>query len=170
MEKYTLTEADEIRLLSKYAVDGDCWRWTGGYFQSTGYGIFNVKMSDGVWRPTTSHRAMYVALVGPIPAGFQIDHLCRNRACCNPSHLEAVPPRTNVLRSTSPAAFQAIQTHCIRGHEFTPENTYSKPGTNKRECRICMRARDNRRDRKGYVPPCRQNGYPQSMRKRKPST
>jgi hypothetical protein len=83
----------------------------------------------------------YEELVGPIPAKMVIDHLCRVRHCVNPEHMEPVTDRINVVeRGTGLAAVRARQTHCIRGHEFTPENTgrQSKSGT--RFCKACALA------------------------------
>jgi hypothetical protein len=106
-----------------------CWNWRGG--TRTGYGRSAV---DG--RLTESHRLAYELLVGPIPDGLQIDHLCRNRACCNPLHLEPVTQRENVLRSEALSAKNARKTHCPRGHAFTDENTYvDRDGW--RRCRKC---------------------------------
>jgi len=76
-----------------------------------------------------AHRAMYVLMVGAIPDGLMLDHLCRNRACVNPGHLEPVTHAENQRRGV------LARTHCKWGHEFTPENTYV--GGGKRTCRIC---------------------------------
>ncbi|MEU5130018.1 HNH endonuclease signature motif containing protein [Streptomyces mobaraensis] len=115
-----------------------CWQWSGP-LDRDGYGR--------VWhngRNALAHRVAYEMLRGPIPAGLELDHLCRNRACVNPHHLDAVPHRTNVLRGTSWAARRARQTHCLRGHEFTEDTTYRAPnGT--RKCRVCGRERSRRR-------------------------
>lgn len=122
---------------------GDCWEWTGGC-DTQGYGRFYF--SPGHY--DLSHRHAWVVLVGPIPAGMQLDHLCRNRRCVNPDHLEPVTRRVNILRGYSPVAIRARQTECIRGHEFTPENTRIKNGY--RNCRACHRADQflrNRRNR-----------------------
>jgi hypothetical protein len=73
---------------------------------------------------------MYSAVKGAIPDGLHIDHLCRNRACCHPDHLEAVTPRENVRRGV-----RSQVTHCPKGHEYTPENTKVKRG--RRNCRAC---------------------------------
>lgn len=110
---------------------GPCWLWTG--YLHRGYGQFHADQTT-----YRAHRFAYEEIVGPIPDGLEIDHLCRVRSCCNPSHLEPVTHRVNVLRSESFAAKYAAQTHCRRGHEFTPENTYVSP-KNQRECRTCHR-------------------------------
>lgn len=114
--------------------DNECWEWAGGHF-SEGYGAVVI---DGKTRLT--HRVAYEKVVGQIPDGLGIDHLCRNRGCCNPSHLEAVTTRVNVLRGVGVTAENARKTHCIHGHEFTPENTRVRPGRG-RECWTCHRER-----------------------------
>jgi hypothetical protein len=103
-------------------------------------------MRDGK-RNQFAHRLAYELFVGPIPEGQTIDHLCRNRPCVNPGHLEVVDMRTNLLRGSSPTAQNARKTHCKHGHEFTPENTALKQGRY-RICRTC-RARRNREYRRG---------------------
>jgi hypothetical protein len=116
---------------------GDCWEWTGRLFWD-GYGV--------VWyrrKQKRAHRMMYELLVGPIPDGLQIDHLCRNPKCVNPDHLEPVTQRENLLRGMSKPARQLRQTHCMHGHELTPDNTYAWRG--ERHCRVCRRAADSRR-------------------------
>ncbi len=113
-----------------------CWEWIG-YDGPNGYG--RVKL---VGRNILAHRAVYEALVGTIPEGAELDHLCRNRRCVNPAHLEPVTRRVNVLRGVAPAAVNAKKTHCIRGHEYTPENTragINRAGHPTRACRTCIR-------------------------------
>jgi hypothetical protein len=86
-----------------------------------------------------AHRFAYQMLVGPIPEGLTLDHLCRNTGCCNPEHLEAVTHRDNVLRGVSFAAVNAVKTECPRGHPYDSENTYIVPSTGGRLCRLCQR-------------------------------
>jgi hypothetical protein len=109
-----------------------CWIWTAAL--NDGYGVF--------WtgeRNTYAHRFAYEQLVGEIPTGLQIDHLCRNRSCVNPEHMEPVTGRVNILRGYTFAAQQASRTHCPEGHAFTEENTYRRG--NHRECLKCRRRR-----------------------------
>lgn len=91
------------------------------------------------------HRLAYALLRGPIQDGLTLDHLCRNPSCCNPEHLEPVTAAENIRRGTQGQA-QASKTHCVRGHEFTPENTYRPPGKNERACRECQRINGRKND------------------------
>lgn len=106
---------------------GDCWIWLGGKTGS-GYGAIR---HDG--KNHSTHRAMWQELVGPIPDGYHIDHLCRVRACCNPDHLEPVPPATNVRRALVGRRWKT----CKRGHEWNGANTYVYPDGH-RQCRACL--------------------------------
>jgi hypothetical protein len=131
------------RLLSRAIIDWqtDCWNWTGA-IAATGYGrISRGAKSQG---SEYTHRVAWELWNGPIPPGLTIDHLCRNTACCNPAHLEAVSYRTNVLRSSNPAAANALKTHCKRGHEFDLLNTIHHGGGG-RSCRACRRVYRNKK-------------------------
>lgn len=121
---------------------GGCWEWQASRMPN-GYGRF-VRDEGG---STLTHRIAYEMLVGPIPAGLQIDHLCRNRGCVNPAHLEPVTARQNVLRSESMAAHHAKKTHCPAGHPYAGDNLHiDRSGS--RICRACHRQHEqNRRDR-----------------------
>jgi hypothetical protein len=91
-----------------------------------GYGRFGV---DG--RPKLVHVWIYEYYIGPIPDGWEVDHLCRNKACCNPDHLEAVPREENQRR------WLAAKTACVRGHSYAERGFVDSAG--KRRCRICTR-------------------------------
>lgn len=124
---------------AKYVVvvPSGCWIWCGGG-AGNGYGKFNV-----LGRAVFSHRHSYEMVKGPIPAGLTIDHLCRVSSCVNPDHMEAVTHRVNCLRGVSPAAINALKTHCVHGHSLSDAYSYGLNG--ERRCRICTRARMRRR-------------------------
>lgn len=109
-----------------------CWIWLG-HTCKLGYGRlrYNGKMSQ-------AHAISYNIHVGAIPFGLELDHTCKLRCCVNPDHLEPVTHLENVRRGDSPSALHARQTHCINGHEFTPENTYLWDNR-MRQCRACGR-------------------------------
>ncbi|MER7726417.1 HNH endonuclease signature motif containing protein [Streptomyces sp. NPDC096323] len=115
-------------------VTGRCHVWTRATNEK-GYGTF------WLGRTVKAYRYGYELAFGPIPAGLDVDHRCRNRACVRPSHLRAVTHRVNLLASTNHAALRAAQTHCMRGHAFDAENTI-RAKNNTRKCRTCKRAAD----------------------------
>lgn len=109
-------------------LDPFCWTWTGSR-NGRNYGSFSI---NGRRRGT--HRLAYELLVGPIPDGLQIDHLCRVTCCCNPAHLEPVTPRVNVQRAVCP------DLRCPQGHPLAEPNIIIKPrpnGVKIRNCRVC---------------------------------
>ena len=114
-----------LRFWSKVRVVG-CWEFDA-YHDRDGYALF----SDGDRKTVRAHRFAYELLVGPIPEGLVLDHLCRNRGCVNPDHVEPVTSRTNVLRGV-----EATAETCRRGHPFDECNTYERP-SGRRSCKRC---------------------------------
>lgn len=109
-----------------------CWIWPG--YTVSGYAVKKLNK-----RRFLVHRETYTTLVGAIPLGKQLDHLCRTRACVNPFHLEPVTVKENVLRGEGPTARHARQTRCIKGHALAYSNLYIRPNGG-RSCKRCMRA------------------------------
>src|SRR6266849_5089721 len=108
----TLTIGQQERFWAKVHKTDTCWEWTGALWR--GYGYF---------RTWIAHRVAYELLVGPIPPEKQVDHLCRNRGCVNPEHMELVTSYENILRGEGPTAANKRKLVCSNGHPFTPENT-----------------------------------------------
>lgn len=111
-----------------------CWHWTAGV-DKDGYGRIWVSQKA---RTRRAHRIAYEMLVGPIPSGLTLDHLCRNPACVNPDHLEPVTNRENILRGNTLQRANALKRECDSGHPFDEANTYVRPN-GARTCRICRR-------------------------------
>src|SRR5437763_2672313 len=97
---------------------GSCWEWRGAR-NPQGYGKF-------CWygKKRSAHIFAFIAAKGAIPPGLTVDHLCRHPWCVRPTHLDAVPIRTNLLRGRGAPARNARKRHCVHGHPFSPENTY----------------------------------------------
>jgi len=125
------TIVDRLMMRTIKNSESGCWVWTGS-LRCQGYG--RISHNKQVW---LVHRLAYTIFKGSIPDGLQIDHLCRNRACWNPEHLEVVTVRQNVLRGAGLPAENARKTHCPQGHEYTDRNTYIGP-SGKRACRKCQ--------------------------------
>ena len=120
---------------------GPCWIWTASLNVRHGYGQF--KLNGRTRKP---HQISYEIGIGPIPDGKEPDHLCGVRRCVNWHHLEAVTRRVNFLRGNHSTAISVRENRCYRGHEFTPENTVTRPNRpGKRECRKCDNANQRRR-------------------------
>lgn len=140
LEQPLATAPDEERFWAKVDQSGGpgaCWPWQRSSIGSEGYG--------NIWwlgRTQRAHRIAYQLMRGDIPATLTLDHLCGNRACVNPQHLEPVTLKINIQRGGSRAAVTARTGVCQRGHELTPENTYVRPDRGTKVCRACARIRD----------------------------
>lgn len=129
-----------LKLEDKFTVADGCWEWQASL--RTGYGVIAGEGIGG--KKQMAHRAIYELLVGPIPEGLDLDHLCRNRKCVRPSHLEPVTRQENLRRSplvgkNSPPS--ATADHCRRGHLYTEDNTYIRLDNGFRQCKACGKER-----------------------------
>jgi hypothetical protein len=123
------------RFWAKVDKSGECWRWTSAIANGTGYGQFHYR-----GKTRLAHRLVYLEAIGPIPDGMELDHLCRNRWCVNPAHLQAVTHSENVRRGLSVPPLSVINRAkivCKRGHPLAGENVRIYRG--RRHCRICLR-------------------------------
>lgn len=130
----------EERFWAKVEKTDGCWIWTAA--KTHGHGVFGVN-----GRNRYAHILAYELLVGPVPDGLDLDHLCRNRACVRPDHLEPVTRRVNLLRGETIAARHAAKTHCPQGHPYEPPHVRIVQGPNgpQRQCRTCDRDRQRAR-------------------------
>lgn len=159
MKKPVTFERSIKRLADSYGIDEEtgCWLWLSDAQLRAGYGRFYF---DG--RRHQAHRFVYELLVGSVPEGMELDHLCRIRRCVNPAHLEPVTGRVNILRGVSPSAVNAAKSHCSRGHELTGDNLVASflQQTGGRRCRIC----DNERMRSAYRESNPDRGLPNALK------
>jgi hypothetical protein len=120
-------------IMRKVDKSDGCWEWTG-WKNSRGYGRvrYNGKFKQ-------AHRIIYELLNGELPRYLVLDHLCRNKGCVNPSHLEPVTNKENILRGFSVPAKNARKTHCKHGHELSASNIYVYPQG--RVCKVCVAVR-----------------------------
>lgn len=118
-----------LRLMARIKKTSSCWRWDGPV-NNNGYGVIGLR-----GRKVLVHRFSYELLIGPIPEGLELDHLCRNRRCANPDHLEPTTHKINCLRGIGPPAVNARKTHCPKGHPLEQPNIYGTNGH--RMCRRC---------------------------------
>ncbi len=121
-----------------------CWLWTGAVYAS-GYAVIGRGRAGTGMR--VAHKAAYEHFVGPVPAGMDLDHLCRLRSCVNPAHLEPVTRRENLRRGIGLSAGRFLKspintphTHCLKGHALTPQNSATNGQDGKRRCRLCSNA------------------------------
>lgn len=143
-----LKKADVLRLLAGIKVSkSGCWEWSGRL--RDGYGIVSVG-----GKSRSVHRVMWELMKdSEIPKDMQLDHLCKNRKCCNTDHLELVTGKQNTLRGMGPTAQNARKNMCKYGHPLDEYNTYIRPDDGARECRICAREmkRKSRAKQKGQI-------------------
>ncbi len=119
-------------------LENGCWQWVGA-MDTDGYGMFSIRRHI-----VKAHRFIFALLRSELTN--DIDHLCRNRGCVNPWHMEDVTRRTNILRGVSHIADQVKRTHCPKGHPYDVFNTrLSRKG--KRSCKECHRMQDRLRKR-----------------------
>lgn len=122
--------ADRLRYV---IAENDCWVWLGAK-DKDGYGQISIKKP----RCTTlrAHVVSYEAINGKVPTGLVLDHLCKNPSCINPTHLEPVTNKVNILRGVGRAALNAQKTRCPKGHPYAGGNLYVNP-KGQRICRLC---------------------------------
>lgn len=119
----------------------DCWEWLG-YKNTAGYGRYHV-----AHKPAYTHRMMYAWIYGPIPTGRGrnvpvVDHICKNKSCCNPAHLQLIPNIKNIESGNGLSVIESKQTHCIRGHLLPPSKGFGNG--KRRNCPQCQAIRQRK--------------------------
>ena len=127
-----ITDAERFWPKVNKAGHEECWEWTASV-DGNGYGSFHTDIS------TRAHRWAYLTIVGPVPDGHVLDHLCRNPSCVNPAHLEPVTNQENLARGWGRRLRNGMTDECINGHKYTPDNTYISP-RGQQHCRACTAA------------------------------
>lgn len=134
-----MTRREYIRVMQKVDTSGECWLWLGHRMKNRyGEKVYGQVKYRG--RTRGVHVVLYEGLVGPIPIGLELDHICKNTACANPKHLEPVTHTENVRRGNA-GLFHSTKTHCPSGHEYTVDNIYwdiDRKGRKGRKCRKCV--------------------------------
>jgi hypothetical protein len=130
---------DEERFWAKVEPTGFCWNWTAAR-EYSGHGMFNLG-AEYDRRPVRAHRFAYETLVGLIPEGLELDHLCRNRACVNPDHLEPVTHEENMRRGFAPSQALNRRGVCAQGHDTRNDENVFIAKSGRRTCKICAARR-----------------------------
>ena len=130
-----VSEPSEVkeRILSRVSDWKECWVYNGA--KRKGYGLIRVNGTQ-----QTVHCVLYEIMSAPIPTGYVLDHLCKNKGCVNPAHLQPVTSRENTMRGNGPTALRAKQTHCKNGHELSGDNLIARKDA-RRVCKTCNRER-----------------------------
>jgi hypothetical protein len=136
---------NSIRISTTHFYKGTpCWEWTAQIVRG-GYGSFSLRRQS-----RAAHNVGFLWFVGDIDQSLERDHLCRNRPCVNPLHIEQVTRQINCIRGEGACADHARQTHCIRGHELTPSNILQFQSDSRRRCKTCHRDRERARRANGH--------------------